>query len=112
MRDRDAVYGEVVKRRLRGLGIRDRPVTPKSPWQNDYVERLIRSTRRECIDHLIVLGESHMRRIMSNYAEYDNATRTHLSLGKDAPIERVIERIGRIVAQPMVGSLHHRYTRI
>jgi transposase InsO family protein len=112
VRDRDAVYGEVVKRRLRGLGIRDRPVAPKSPWQIAYIERLIGSARRECIDHVIVLGESHLRRIMSRYAAYYNETRTHLSLGKDAPIGRAIERFGRIVAQPMVGGLHHRYARI
>jgi transposase InsO family protein len=112
MRDRDAVYGEVVKRRLRGLGIRDQPVAPRSPWQNAYVERLIGSARRECIDHVIVLGESHLRRIMSTYAEYYNDTRTHLALGKDPPIGRAIERFGRIVARPMVGGLHHRYTRI
>ena len=112
VRDRDAVYGEVVKRRLRGLGIRDRPIAPRSPWQKAYVERLIGSARRECIDHVIVLGEGHLRRIMSTYATYYNESRTHLSLGKDAPIGRAIERFGRIVAQPMVGGLHHRYTRI
>jgi transposase InsO family protein len=112
IRDRDAVYGEVVKRRLRGLGIRDRPIAPRSPWQNACIERLIGSARRECIDHVIVLGESHLRRIMSSYAAYYNESRTHLSLGKDAPIGRAIERLGRIVAQPMVGGLHHRYTRI
>jgi transposase InsO family protein len=112
VRDRDPVYGEVVKRRLRGLGIRDRPVAPRSPWQNAYVERLIGSTRRECIDHVIVLSESHLRRIMSTYAAYYNETRTHLSLGKDAPIERAIERVGRITAQAMVGGLYHRYMRI
>ena len=112
MRDRDAVYGEVVKRRLRGLGIRDRPIAPRSPWQNAYVERLIGSARRECIDHVIVLGESHLRRIMSRYAGYYNETRTHLSLGKDAPVGRAIERFGRVVAQRIAGGLHHRYTRI
>ena len=112
VRDRDAVHGEVVKRRLRGLGIRDRPIAPMSPWQNAYVERLISSPRRECIDHVIVLDESHLRRIMSTYAGYYNETRTHLSLGKDVPIGRAIERFGRIVAQPMVGGLRRRYTRI
>ena len=112
VRDRDAVYGEVVKRRLRGLGIRDRPIAPRSPWQNAYVERLIGSARRECIDHVIVLGESHLRRIMSRYAAYYNESRTYLSLGKDPPIGRAIERFGRIVATSMVGGLHHRYMRI
>src|SRR4029434_912050 len=88
VRDRDAIYGHVVRRRLRGLGIRDRPTAPRSPWQNAYVERLIGSARRERIDHAIVCGETHLRRIMSMYASYYNEARTHLSLGKDAPISR------------------------
>jgi transposase InsO family protein len=108
VRDRDAVFGQIVKRRLRGLGIRDRPIAPKSPWQNGYVERLIGSIRRECLDHTIVLGEAHLCRIMTTY----EAARTHLSLSKDAPIRRLVERSGQIVAQPMVGGLHHRYARI
>jgi transposase InsO family protein len=111
-RDRDAVYGQVVRRRLRGLGIRDRPVAPRSPWQNGYVERLIGSVRRECLDHTIVLGESHLRKIMAAYGAYYNEARTHLSLSKDTPLGRPIERIGRIIAQPMIGGLHHRYVRI
>ncbi len=112
VRDRDAVYGHVVKRHLRALGIRDRPTASRSPWQNAYVERLIGSTRRECIDHVIVFGETHLRRIMSMYASYYNEARTHLSLAKDAPISRPIERFGRVIAEPMVGGLHHRYARI
>jgi transposase InsO family protein len=112
VRDRDAVYGEVVKRRLRGLGIRDRPIAPHSPQQNAYVERLIGSIRRECIDHVIVFGETHLHRIMSAYANYYNHARTHLALGKDAPIGRSIERIGHIIAEPVVAGLHHRYARI
>jgi transposase InsO family protein len=112
VRDRDAAYGEVVKRRFRGLGIRDRPVAPRSPWQNGHVERLIGSIRRECLDHMIVLGGSHLRRIMKNYVTYYNTARTHLALGKDAPIRRPVERMGCIIAQPMVGGLHHRYARI
>ena len=112
VRDRDAIYGEVVRRRLRGLGIRDRPIGPRSPQQNAYVERLIGSVRRECIDHVIVFGESHLRRIMSMYASYYNHARTHLALGKDAPAGRSIERSGRIIAEPMVAGLHHRYARI
>jgi transposase InsO family protein len=112
VRDRDAVYGHVVRRRLRALGIRDRPTAPRSPWQNAYVERLIGSARRECTDHVIVLGEAHLRRIVSLYASYYNEARTHLSLAKDAPISRSIERYGRITAEPMIGGLHHRYARI
>jgi transposase InsO family protein len=112
VRDRDAVYGYVVRRRLRALGIRDRPTPPRSPWQNAYVERLIRSVRRECTDQVIVLGETHLRRIVSLYVRYYNGARTHLSLAKDAPISRPIERFGRVIAEPVVGGLHHRYTRI
>jgi transposase InsO family protein len=111
VRDRDAVYGEVVKRRLRGLGIRDRPIAPRSPRQNAYVEGLIGSARRECIDHAIVFGETHLRRLMAMYASYYNEARTHLALGKDAPAGRSVERLGRIFAEPMVGGLHHRYVR-
>jgi transposase InsO family protein len=94
------------------LGIRDRPTAPRSPWQNAYVERLIGSVWRECIDHVIVLGETHLRRTVSMYASYYNEARTHLSLGKDALFDRPIERFGRIIAEPMLGGLHHRYARI
>jgi hypothetical protein len=76
------------------------------------VERLIGSIRRECTDHVIVLGETHFRRIVSLYASYYNQARTHLSLGKDAPISRPIDCFGRIIAEPMVGGMHHRYARI
>ncbi len=103
---------QILKRRLRGLGSRDRPIAPRSPWQNGHVERLIGSIRRECLDHMIVLNELHLRRVMKAYAAYYNAARTHLSLAKDAPIERPIERIGHIIAQPWVGGLHHSYARI
>jgi transposase InsO family protein len=112
VRDRDAVYGHVVKQRLRALGIRDRPTALRSPWQNAYVERVIGSIRRECLDHVIVFGESDLRRLLSLYASYYNEARTHLSLAKDAPIGRRIERFGRVTTEPMVGGLHHRYARI
>jgi len=112
VRYRDAVYGEVVKRRLRGLGICDRPIAPHSPWQNAFVERLIGSVRRECLDHVVVFGASRLRRMMSAYASYYNQARTHLALEIDAPVSRSIERFGRIVGEPMVGGLHHRYARI
>jgi transposase InsO family protein len=112
VRDRDAAYGQVVKRRLRGLGIRDRPTAPRSPWQNAYVKRLIGSVRRECIDHVIVFGETHLHWVMSAYASYYNQARTHLALGKDAPVSRSVERFGRITAEPMVAGLHHRYARV
>ena len=110
VRVRDAVYGHAVRRRLRA-GIRDRSTASRSPWQNAYVERLLGSVRREYTDQMIVLGE-HLRRIVSLYAGYYNKARTHLSLDKDAPISRPIDRFSRIIAEPMVGGLHHRYARI
>src|SRR6266516_4353113 len=96
----------------RAVGIRDRPTSFRSPWQNGLVERLIGSARHECTDHVIVFNEEHLRRILSKYASYYNEARTHLSLGKDAPCTRPIERVGDIIAQPILGGLHHRYARI
>jgi transposase InsO family protein len=112
IRDRDRVYGTVVLRRLRAMGIRDRPIAPGSPWQNGFAERLIGSIRRECVDHMIVLGEAHLRRILTKYAAYYNEWRTHRSLNKDAPMHRVIQRVGSIISMPVLGGLHHRYVRI
>jgi transposase InsO family protein len=111
IRDRDAVYGQVVTRRLKSMGIRDRPTAPRSPWQNGYVERLIGSIRRECLDYIVVLGEPHLRRIIGAYLTYYNEARTHLSLRKDAPIHRPIQRFGRIISVPVLGGLHHQYCR-
>jgi transposase InsO family protein len=98
--------------RLRAMGIRDRPVAPRSPWQNAYVERLIGSIRRECLDHMIVFGEAHLRRILGAYAAYYNEARTHRSLNKDTPFHRAIQCIGAITSQPVLGGLHHHYCRI
>jgi transposase InsO family protein len=91
VRDRDAIYGEAFHRQARGLGIEEVPTAPKSPWQNPYAERVIGSIRRECLDHVIVLGESHLRRIVRRYADYYNGARTHLSLDKDSPDERAVQ---------------------
>jgi transposase InsO family protein len=111
IRDRDRIYGSVVTRRLRAMGIRDKPTAPSSPWQNGVVERLIGSIRRECVDHIIVLGEAHLRRILRSYACYYNDIRTHRSLDKDAPVTRKIQRIGSIKAHAILGGLHHHYAR-
>jgi transposase InsO family protein len=111
VRDRDSVYGAVVKRRLRAMGIRDRPISPRSPWQNGHVERLIGSIRRECLDHVVVLGEGQLRRLLAGYAEYHNASRTHLALGKDTPHGRPVLASGPISAVPILGGLHHHYVR-
>ena len=86
IRDRDRAYGDIVVRRLRAMGIRDRPTAPRSPWQNGYCERLIGSIRRDCLDHVVVFGEQHLRHLLRSYANYYNHTRTHLSLNKDSPV--------------------------
>jgi len=112
IRDRDGAYGEVFIRRLRSMGIRDRPTSPRSPWQNGYAERLIGSIRRECVDHIIVLGERHLRHVLLSYMQYYNEVRTHLSLNKDAPVSRAVDRAGHILCRPILGGLHHQYVRI
>src|SRR3989454_10032320 len=112
IRDRDRSYGSVFLRRLCAMGIRDRPIAPRSPWQNAYVERLIGTIRRECLDHIIVFGETHLRRIVGAYAAYYNESRTHRSLDKDAPFHRAIQRLGAITSRPVLGGLHHQYCRI
>src|ERR1022692_3701818 len=111
IRDRDRIYGAVVTRRLCAMGIRDKPTAPASPWQNGFAERLIGSIRRECVDHIIVLGEAHLRRILRSYARYYNDIRTHRSLDKDAPVSRQIQRIGSIKSHAILGGLHHHYAR-
>jgi transposase InsO family protein len=112
IRDRDRIYGAVVTRRLRAMGIRDKPIAPASPWQNGFAERLIGSIRRECLDHVIVLGEAHLRRILNSYARYYNGVKTHRSLNKDAPVSRPVQRTGSIKSFPILGGLHHRYARV
>jgi transposase InsO family protein len=106
------IFGAIVTRRLRAMGIRDEPTASASPWQNGVAERLIGSIRRECLDHIIVLGEAHLRRILNSYAHYYNETRTHLALDKDALLSRTVKRAGRILCRPVLGGLHHEYVRI
>jgi hypothetical protein len=112
IRDNDRAFGVPFKARLRAMGIRDQPISFRSPWQNGHVERLIGSIRRECTDHLFVFNAEHLRRILVKYTVYYNEGRTHVSLGKDAPYTRPVERFGDIVAHPILGGLHHRYARI
>lgn len=112
IRDRQGCYGIVFRRRLDAMGIRDHPTAPRSPWQNGYVERVIGSIRRECLDHTIIFGESHLRRTLRSYADYYNRARTHLSLAKDAPFHRSIQRHGEIISRPHLGGLHHEYARM
>jgi transposase InsO family protein len=112
IRDNDRAFGVAFKARVRAMGIRDQPISFRSPWQNGYLERLIGSIRHECTDHLIVFSEEHLRRILGKYSVYYNEVRSHVSLGKDAPCTRLIERFGDIIAYPILGGLHHRYGRI
>ena len=93
-------------------GIRDKPIAPRSPWQNGFAERLIGPIRRECLDHLIIGGEVHLRRVLETYARYYNEVRTHRSLGKDAPLTRLVQHLGRVNSCPVLGALHHHYVRI
>jgi putative transposase len=113
LRDRDTVYGAAFRHRVNGLGIREVLTAPSSPWQNPFAERLIGSIRRECLDHVLVLSERHLHRILTRYFVYYHRARTHLSLDKDAPDRRPIEppELGQVIPVSEVGGLHHRYVR-
>jgi len=112
VRDNDRAYGHAFTSRVRAMGIRDRPISPGSPWQNPYVERLIGTVRRERLDRVLVFVEAHLRQILSSYAPYYNEVRTHLALGKDAPLGRAVQRTGVVIAIPILSGLHHHYVRI
>src|SRR6266516_1204759 len=107
IRDRDCIYGTIVTRQLHAMGIRDKPIAPASPWQNGFAERLIGSIRRECLNHIVVSGEAHLRRVLRTYAGYYNRIRTHRSLDNDAPIFRPVQSTGSIKSHPILGGLHH-----
>src|SRR6267378_3815251 len=113
LRDRDQVYGQQFRHRVKGLGIAEVLTAPDSPWQNPFAARLIGSSRRECLNHVLVLGERYLRRILARSFDYYHRARTHLSLDNDAPDTRAVEisDAGRIVEIPEVGGLHHRYVR-
>jgi transposase InsO family protein len=113
IRDRDGIYGHEFAGQADALGINQVLIAPRSPWQNPYVERVIGSIRRECLDHVVVFNEKHLRRVLRSYFRYYHASRTHLSLGKDAPEPRAVQppELGRVVEFPEVGGLHHRYCR-
>jgi transposase InsO family protein len=114
IRDRDSVYGALVRARIKAMGIEEVVTAPRSPWQNPFVERMIGAIRRECLDRVIVLNERHLRRILASYFNYYHRSRTHLSLGKDTPVGRPVEPAGggKIAAFAQVGGLHHRYERL
>ena len=113
IRDRDSIYGNHFLYRLKHMGIEEVIIAPRSPWQNPFVERVIGSIRRDCLDHVIVLNEAHLVRILSEYINYYHTARPHQSLDHNAPIPRVVEssEYGRVVAEPILGGLHHRYRR-
>ena len=113
IRDRDNIYGADFARRVPAMGIEQVLTAPRSPWQNPYCERVFGTLRRDCLDHVIVVGEQHVRRIVRKYLEYYHGSRTHLALDKDAPEPREREATdgGNVIALPMDGGLHHRYTR-
>jgi putative transposase len=113
LRDRDTSYGQIFRARVQAMAIEQVVTAPRSPWQNAYVERIIGSIRRECLDHVVVFDERHLRRVLSSYFRYYHQTRTHLSLGKDCPESRPIHppAAGKIIPFPQVGGLHHRYER-
>src|SRR5215510_6188930 len=113
LRDRDQIYGEEFRRRVAGMKIEEVMTAPHSPWQSPYVERLIGSIRRECLNHVIVLNETHLRRILKSYFEYYHLSRTHLSLAKDAPEPRAKQppHLGGVVEIAEVGGLHNRLER-
>jgi putative transposase len=111
IRDRDSIYGHEFCRRIQSLGMTEVVTAPPSPWQNAFAERMIGSIRRECLDHVVVLGQRHLRRLPKSYLSYYHRSRTHLALAKDAPEPRAIMRRGPIIVIPQVGGLHYRYER-
>ena len=104
-------YGQAFQRRIRAMGIRDRPISPRSPWQNPCAERLIGTLRRECLDHVLIVGEWHLRRMLASYSSYYNETRTHLALEKDAPLRRAIQKRGAIITTPILSGLTGTWTK-
>jgi putative transposase len=113
LRDRDQIYGEEFRRRVAGMQIEEVPTAPRSPFQNPYDERVIGSIRRECLDHLIIIGEDHLRRALRGYFDYYHNSRPHQALERNSPIPREIEAPakGKVISIPQVGGLHHRYRR-
>ena len=113
LRDRDGVYGSVFRRPIAGMGIEEVVTAPRSPWQSPFVERLIGSIRRECLDHVVVFHEEHLRRVLSEYLAYYHRSRVHRSLDMDCPVHRSVEPVesGAVIEIPQVGGIHHRYER-
>ena len=113
LRDNDKKYGHAVKDRIKSMGIEDVTTAFRSPWQNPYCEHVVGSIRRECLNHVIVMNEKHLRRVLNGYIDYYHGSRTHQSLHNDCPTPRTVEppEMGKVIAIPKVGGLHHRYAR-
>ena len=113
LRDRDGIYADYFKTRIKGMGIEEVPIAPRSPWQNPFCERLVGSIRRDCLEHVIVLNEDHLRRILRSYFQYYHDSRAPLSLERNSPVPREVEPAsrGKVISIPQVGGLHHRHTR-
>ncbi len=113
LRDRDAIYSAKFRSRVHSLGIEEVRIAPRSPWQNPYVERLIGSIRRECLDHVIVMNQRHLKRVLTSYFEHYHRWRVHRSLDMDSPDPRPVQppELGEVVEFPDVGGLHHHYER-
>jgi transposase InsO family protein len=113
IRDNDKIFSEDFKLHIRNIGLEDAPTAPRSPWQNPIAERVIGTLRRECLDHMIILNEKHLHDVLREYIfDYYNVSRTHMSLEKDAPEHRPIQKDGKIVSKPILGGLHHVYSRV
>jgi putative transposase len=113
LRDRDSIYGQFFQDRVKNMAIKEAKIAPRSPWQTPYVERLIGSIRRECLDHVMVFNEQHLKRILTDYLSYYHQYRTHLSLDSDCPESRPVQtkEMGEVIAFPEVSGLHHHYER-
>jgi putative transposase len=113
IRDRDSIYGDVFRGRVKAIGIEEVLIAPRSPWQSPFIERLIGSIRRDCLDHVVVLGERHLRRVLTDYVAYYHRSRCHMALDGDAPEHREVQppEMGKVIEFPEVGGLHHRYVR-
>jgi putative transposase len=113
IRDNDRIFSKMFTNRINGMGIKEVKTAFQSPWQNPYCERLIGSIRRDCLDHIIIFNEQHLQSVLKSYFEYYNQSRCHLSLDQDSPEPRAIEpqEMGKVIALPKVGGLHHHYTR-
>ena len=113
IRDNDKIFSEDFKRTIKRFGLEDKPTAFRSPWQNGYCERVIGTLRRECLDHMIILNEKHLYNVLHEYIfEYYNVSRTHMSLEKDSPEHRPIQKDGKIKAMPILDGLHHVYSRV